>query len=259
MTQLPGERLKEARQHQQLSEQEVAGKLHLSLTYLRALEADNYEQLPEATFIKGYFRNYARLLGVPAEEVTAAFEALQAEQVPPVNQDAQTAVPYLSRRQWVWMLSALVLVVVLIGWWLSSGDAPSAPVDVTDTPAVQAPVTPAPTPTDAGNTQTNAATPTPAPSSVTPAADTSPAAPKPLETAELKLTFSANCWLEVTDASGKSLFKGARSAGELSLSGQPPFDVMLGNAAGVASVSVDGKTVALPSAAAGDVIHLQAP
>ena len=74
------------------------------------------------------------------------------------------------------------------------------------------------------------------------------------------MTFSADCWVEVADAAGKSLFKGVRRANtSLTLTGQTPFQVMLGNAAGVTGLSVDGKPVELPKAAAGEVINLRVP
>ena len=65
---LPGERLRRAREEQGLSQDEVSKHLRLSLSYLRALEEDDYDRLPEPPFIKGYLRNYARFLGLPAEE-----------------------------------------------------------------------------------------------------------------------------------------------------------------------------------------------
>ncbi|UWN51246.1 Cytoskeleton protein RodZ [Alcanivorax sp. ALC70] len=71
---LPGERLRRAREEQGLSQDEVSKHLRLSLSYLRALEEDDYDRLPEPPFIKGYLRNYARFLGLPAEELARRFQ-----------------------------------------------------------------------------------------------------------------------------------------------------------------------------------------
>ncbi|WP_036626454.1 cytoskeleton protein RodZ [Pantoea sp. AS-PWVM4] len=50
----------------------------------------------------------------------------------------------------------------------------------------------------------------------------------------LVMNFSADCWLEVTDASGKKLFSGLqRSGGKLSLAGQPPYRLKIGAPAAV--------------------------
>ena len=66
-TVLPGERLRRAREEKGLSQEEACKHLRLSTSYMRALEQDDYDRLPEAPFIKGYLRNYARFLGLPAE------------------------------------------------------------------------------------------------------------------------------------------------------------------------------------------------
>ncbi|TPV43322.1 cytoskeleton protein RodZ [Pantoea deleyi] len=43
------------------------------------------------------------------------------------------------------------------------------------------------------------------------------------------MTFSADCWLEVSDATGKKLFSGTqRSGGKLSLAGTPPYRLKIG-------------------------------
>ncbi len=43
------------------------------------------------------------------------------------------------------------------------------------------------------------------------------------------MNFKADCWLEVTDATGKKLFSGLqRSGGKLSLSGTPPYRLKIG-------------------------------
>src|SRR5690606_21273808 len=73
---LPGSRLQTERKRQNLSEQDVAARLHLSMTYLKALESDDYERLPQAAFVKGYVRNYARLLGLPPEDLVRDFQVL---------------------------------------------------------------------------------------------------------------------------------------------------------------------------------------
>ena len=76
MVVLPGERCRKAREAQGMTQAQAAQRLHLSLTYLQSLDADDYERLPEATFVKGYLRNYARLLGLPADEIANTFQQM---------------------------------------------------------------------------------------------------------------------------------------------------------------------------------------
>lgn len=72
----------------------------------------------------------------------------------------------------------------------------------------------------------------------------------------LTLQFSAECWLEVTDATGKRLAYGTRQAGQSErLTGTAPFKVLLGNAA-AARVQLNDVAVDLSGYAAGRVARL---
>lgn len=82
---------------------------------------------------------------------------------------------------------------------------------------------------------------------------------EPLPTAaeaQLQLSFSAECWVTVQDASGKRLAYGMHSAGQsLQLTGQLPFSVTLGNAT-AASVQLNQTAVDLSGYRAGQVARL---
>lgn len=74
--------------------------------------------------------------------------------------------------------------------------------------------------------------------------------------AQLQLTFSAECWVTVQDASGKRLAYGMHSAGQsLQLTGQLPFSVTLGNAT-AATVQLNQTAVDLSGYRAGQVARL---
>lgn len=75
-------------------------------------------------------------------------------------------------------------------------------------------------------------------------------------TAQLQLTFSAECWVTVQDATGKRLAYGIHSAGQsLQLAGQLPFKVTLGNAT-AATVQLNQTAVDLSGYRAGQVARL---
>lgn len=65
----PGERLRAAREAAGLSVSEVAEELQLLQSFVRALEQNSHERIRGDTFVRGYLRNYARLLGIDADEV----------------------------------------------------------------------------------------------------------------------------------------------------------------------------------------------
>jgi len=61
----------------------------------------------------------------------------------------------------------------------------------------------------------------------------------------LKLAFKQKSWVEVTDASGKTLLSGLMNGGaQKSVHGKPPYDVLLGYAPGV-KLSYGGQAVPL--------------
>jgi len=65
----PGGALQAARQARKLSVSQVADRLRLSSAVVMALEANDWERLPAPVFVRGYVRAYARLIGLPAEEL----------------------------------------------------------------------------------------------------------------------------------------------------------------------------------------------
>lgn len=78
-----------------------------------------------------------------------------------------------------------------------------------------------------------------------PALVVAPGPPGPSMTIEF--AFLEDCWLEATDARGARLFYGLGEAGaRRRVSGEPPIDVILGNANGVA-VTVDGEPYVVPA------------
>lgn len=114
----------------------------------------------------------------------------------------------------------------------ASAQAPAAP-----------PASPAPAPVHSTTAAPSApvVAPTPAPTPA-PAPTVAPEAPV-AGAGQLSITFTADCWTQVTDSSGKVLFMGIKHKGDsLDVSGKPPLNVRLGAAAG-AQVSYNGVSV----------------
>jgi cytoskeleton protein RodZ len=68
-----GEQLRVAREAAGLTVADVASKLKLSSRQVGAIEAEDWTALPERTFTRGFFRSYARLLGVDEKLIDSAF------------------------------------------------------------------------------------------------------------------------------------------------------------------------------------------
>ncbi|MEN4777167.1 cytoskeleton protein RodZ [Pantoea agglomerans] len=107
-----------------------------------------------------------------------------------------------------------------------SNSATTAQPDTTSNAVVspsQAPVDNSAAAPAATNTNTNTSTAPQMP--VGAAAVSEPAA----DPNAVVMTFNADCWLEVSDATGKKLFSGIqRSGGKLSLAGTPPYRLKIG-------------------------------
>jgi cytoskeleton protein RodZ len=132
--------------------------------------------------------------------------------------------------------------------------APTAPAPAAPThsaaPVVATPATPAP-----------AAPAVPAPAVTAPVAPTAPAPAVPAAPVagqgQVQLQFTADCWTQVTDGTGKVLLSGLKRKGDsVSVSGKPPFAVRLGYARG-AQVSYNGQAVDVAPFTSGETARLK--
>jgi cytoskeleton protein RodZ len=117
-----GERLRLAREHMGLSQQNVAERLCLKLTTVRDIEEDKSPPDLASTFLRGYIRSYARLVHVPEEELLpmmAKQTPIRAAKVEPM-QSFSLGKRRKKRDGWLMIFTWLVLFVVvgLTGaWW----------------------------------------------------------------------------------------------------------------------------------------------
>jgi len=130
-----GARLQWERENQGLSIGEVAGRLRLHPNQVRALEQEALGKLPEAAYVRGFLRSYARVLNVdpapliadlgqklapPSESVVDGM--VQARDYSPVRAAARE---HASRR---FVLAGAVLLLVALGglgWYATTHRATS--------------------------------------------------------------------------------------------------------------------------------------
>lgn len=277
----PGQLLRNAREQLGWTREQVASRIHLRLTLIAAIESDTYDKHTSHTFIRGYLRTYAKLVGIPEETILAAYDKLGL--TPPDNIDMQSFSRRSrqqandSRLKVVTWLVILVLIALSVAWWWqstarrSAGDealaatemgatsnTPSATVppavDVAD--PVVAPATSAAATTSVDPVASSAATTLPvdassavattavassAATATQPAADT--ATSEPAKVPQLKMSFTADCWLDVKDAKGKTLFSGLKKANdELVLEGPEPLKFIIGAPMAV-NIEYQGKSI----------------
>lgn len=258
--------LAQARERLNLSVDDVAARLRIAPRQVVAIEANDFTKLPGATIIRGFLRNYARLVQLDPDSIVEKFRVHQQEPDGPISvphQNIQFSEYATHRANRALIAAAGVILVAAIGlmaaWrWekeLSSVAqrwklATPAPTTAGSAAGVDMSVphrTPASTPpavetnslpstesvgtsaTVAGaTTHDPAAQPTP-PTAAPPAAD----APPPLAPGEAQvvLEFVKDAWVQVRDANGAIIYVKTNRAGtKQTISGPLPLAFTIGNA-----------------------------
>jgi cytoskeleton protein RodZ len=256
-----GERLAHARREHQISVLEVAKELHLDEAKVRALERNDFDVLGAPVFAKGHLRKYAHLVGVDEDDVfTDYYKMTHTADLPPVVVGRPKVRQELSPGPWI-AVGVVIVFAAIAYWWFASGSP--APANDVAPPAASETAAPAAeestgTGDDIGDTADDAEVPVQQ-DAVTPVDETPVTVEEARPEAEpvddgrtrIQLTFSGDCWTEISDATGQRLFFNMGRAGRtVELAGTAPFSVLFGNANNV-SVSVDGNDYPVSPTSAG--------
>jgi cytoskeleton protein RodZ len=265
-----GSRLAAERVRLGLSVAEMATRLRLHPRQIEAIEREALDRLPAGPFVRGFVRNYAKEVKLdpeplltelnrrlaPAEMQSAVASTASVPPSPstPVTRAAQRE--RRSRRVVILAALAALLALAIIGSYGPRAPEPEvAPAQVEPTAV---PATPESS-VDATQTDTTAAvTAEVAPAPVEPVVAVELSAPvAPSRSSTLRLTFSGESWVEVTQADGRVLLSQLNPAGsEQRLDAVPPLKLVIGNAGDVA-VEYRGKQIDLkPRTSAENVARL---
>lgn len=254
-----GQRLRKAREANRISIASAAASLHLPPRVIVALEESDFGQF-EPVYVRGYLRNYARLLELSAEPLIESYNRALILESPPV-QPAIPNQPYQNKSpQALYVLSALVVLPMIL-WGIGKvfliwrGTAETLPpVAEASAPAVPSqdaqpalvlpgqsaespkavsaeiksePLAPVANPAPVEVASTN-------PSSIPAKPELEKAPPSPATGQgpdSIALHLSAAAWVSVRDQTGHRLVYENLPAGtERVYSGVAPFAVVLGNA-----------------------------
>jgi cytoskeleton protein RodZ len=146
-----GPRLKAGREQKQLALAEVAAKLKLTARQVEALEEEDLSHLPSEVFVRGFVRNYARLVDVEVDSLIAPLDVQAAVAETITAPSAGVSFSTSGVRQWVILplaaLAVFLLLVAVLYHWLRKGEdtlvTESAPVVTQPAPSVPAPAAPA--------------------------------------------------------------------------------------------------------------------
>ena len=238
----PGQMLAQLRVERKLSIADVAQRLKYGARQIEALEAEEFEKLPGATFVRGMVRGYAKLLETDPQPVLDALDQryipaeidldLRDKGIPFAHSGKGGTRAYLG-------LSVLVLIVlagVLYEWragafpWVRiASDTPPPPQSTARAaakPAAQPPAQPVAQPSET-------IAPAPVPSAATEAAAAPPQQPSRSE-GRIRLDFDSESWVEIKERDGRMLMSQLNSRGTRAvIIGRPPLSLVIGNAAAV--------------------------
>ncbi len=254
-----GSRISKARKDASLSIEELASLTNLRVPLLREIEDNDFSHCGGDTYARGHVRNIARKLEADEEEFLRIFDEEQAS-VKRSMQELLVENNIMRKSKDKRKVSLKTLLLISI---VSLGIAAGAQIIISNTStSPQATPTASETPTASPTpTVTESPSPTPTASATVSESPSPTASPTPSTSTSTKPStqnsFStgtgvevvvravrANCWLFVSDASGRTLFSGEISKGSIRrFSTDVRLDLKVGNAGGV-DVAVNGKKIA---------------
>ena len=245
---LAGERLAEARREQQIAVIEIAKELHLDEYKVHALERNDFDVIGAPVFAKGHLRKYAQLVKVAEADVMADYYELnRSAGAPLVISTRPKPRQVMSPGPWIGV-TVVIMVVATAYWWFAPREtAPARPVTGEIAPLPQEAPPADEQQTDIADEADDVVADEPI-VSVEPEPVVEVVAATDTSAMRLRITYSGDCWTEITDATGRRLFFELGKAGRtVNLSGEAPFNVLFGDAANV-SIEVNGGSFEIPAA-----------
>lgn len=275
-----GQQLRLAREARGLSVLDIAQTLKLGSRQVEALESGDWQILPGNTFVRGFVRNYARIVQIDSVPLMDLLEGLLTKPVSnlAINEQSLSQMPQSGRtvsgRDRMVIFAGLFLVVLaalayfllannLSVWrdglqdFLDSVARKDEPVAVSVQPASSEPVfPPGSTPQQIMNPQAlPAALPEAAAVGSAPA-QSAEASPVNTTPGQIRFTVDKESWVEIRDRDNKPVFSQRVTPGVTQdVNGQGPFSLVVGFAPGV-KVFWHGQQVDLAPHTRGDVARL---
>jgi cytoskeleton protein RodZ len=251
MSQL-GERLREARESQGISMSQAAVETRILQRYLVALEDGDYQHLPGDVYARGFIRNYADYLGIPAEELIELYRR-ERGMSEPIRVVPATSSPRMRGLVIPSFFGVFFVVLVLVGAsylalsalnFVGESARPQAATQPTSVPTPRPLPTSAPQPTDLPQLASAPTIGPQEPAGVTIGPTSAPTiAPDAPIVAEVSVEAGDNrgSWLEIK-VDGETVFRKVLGAGQSlpAFKAQRDFWIRSGNAA-VVSVVINGQ------------------
>jgi cytoskeletal protein RodZ len=125
-----GEKLRLARERNNLTIDQIARETHVAKRFLKALEDEDFSVFPGETYAMGFLRNYSEYLGLNAEELIGIYRNIKIQEQPlPMNEllDSRPRGPAI---RLILIVAVGVIVLAAVGYIVyraaSRGGAPVA-------------------------------------------------------------------------------------------------------------------------------------
>ena len=241
-----GASLRDLRTEKGTTIDEVANQIFIRPALVAAIEAGDWESLPEPVFVQGFIRRYADYLGLNGKEVSGQFEPTPVAVLPDpalatsdtvegvVNQQDRHSLKVLSKAEpiqrvrpltsaaapqfkWNWLLGIVGITALLaLIIWLTTRNTPQ-PSTSTSEPSTET-VSQAPETTETPNDEASAAL---SPSTL------------PDDGLTFAVDLEEDAWMRVT-VDGEVAYEGILSAGsEETWTGEDEISITAGNSGGV--------------------------
>ncbi|MEM7431212.1 MAG: RodZ domain-containing protein [Pseudomonadota bacterium] len=248
---IAGERLAEARREQQISVVEVAKELHLDETKVRALERNEFETLGAPVFAKGHLRKYAQVVGVNEADILDDYYTLtRASDPPPVVVNNRRPRREVSPGPLI-AIAILIAFVIFAYYWFVLRDRTLEAIEATEQVEAEPVTESAALASEPAEDAVEAAPieiADEAPTVEEVIADEPPVIQPIIDDGQidLLLTFSGDCWTEISDADGRRLFYNMGRANQTAnLTGIAPISILFGAPDSV-TLQVNGSDYRVP-------------
>ncbi|OUS31301.1 hypothetical protein A9Q98_03250 [Thalassotalea sp. 42_200_T64] len=121
----PGQLLRDARIAKGMTKSEIAEQLNLRLALIESIEQECFDSNTPKTFIRGYLKNYARIVGINSEDILSSYEMLDvAEQ----NDAEMKSFSQNKRKQaednrlmlTIYFIALILIALTVVWWWQES-------------------------------------------------------------------------------------------------------------------------------------------
>lgn len=114
-----GLKLKNQRELLNMTQAEAASKLNLDVSYIDAIEIEDFTKMSSTSYVYGYIRSYAKLLKLPEQEILDMYKQISDEhQLLPDYLGDKTSLSSSSTPNKFWSFLIVIIVsLLLVTWW----------------------------------------------------------------------------------------------------------------------------------------------